>query len=59
MRNSRLLLAALAIAFGATAAGAEDVATGNVSVTAKFAARTSLKVSSHVLKFAVAQVANG
>ena len=55
MRNSRLLLTALAIAFGATAAGAEDVATGNVSVTANFAARTSLKVSSHLLKFDVTQ----
>jgi hypothetical protein len=55
MRNSRLLLAALAIALGATVAGAEDVATGNVSVTANFKTRTSLKVSSRLLKFDVTQ----
>ena len=55
MRNSRLLLAALVFAFTATAAGAEDVATGNVSVTANFTSRTSLKVSSQLLQFDVTQ----
>jgi len=55
MRNSRLLLAALLVGFSATAAAAEDVASGNVSVNVNFAARTSLKVSSHLLQFDVTQ----
>ena len=55
MRNSRLLLAALAIVLSATAAGAEDVANGQIGVNVNFSARTSLKVSSHVLHFDVTQ----
>ena len=55
MRNSRLLLAALVFAFSATGADAEDVATGNVSVNVNFAPRTSLRVSSHLLRFDVTQ----
>ena len=55
MRNSRLLLTVLALALGASAAAAEDVATGSITVNVNVGSRTSLKVSSRVLNFDVAQ----
>jgi hypothetical protein len=55
MRNSRLLLLVLVLALRAGPAAAEDVATGNVTVSVKVAPRTSLKVSSRVLRFDVTQ----
>ena len=53
MRNSRLLLTVLALALSATAAAAEEVATSSVSVNLNLGTRTSLKVSSQVLRFDV------
>ena len=55
MRNSRLLLTVLTLALCASAAAAEDVATGSITVNVSVASRTSLKVSSRVLNFDVTQ----
>ena len=53
--RSRLLLTVLALAFGAHTVRAEDVRSAHVTVNVNLATRTSLKVSSRVLHFDVAQ----
>ena len=53
--RSRLLLTALTLALCSHTAAAEDVASRNVTVNVQLATRTSLKVSSPVLRFDVAQ----
>ena len=55
MRNSRLLLTVLALALCASTVAAEDVARGHILVSANVAPRTSLKVSSRMLRFDVTQ----
>src|SRR5688572_29753197 len=55
MRNSRLLLLVLALAFPASASAAEEHATTSVVVNVNLAPRTSLKVSSRMLQFDVTQ----
>lgn len=55
MRNSRLLLMVPVLALCASDAAAQDVTTGNVVVNVTVAPRTSLKVSSRVLQFDIAE----
>lgn len=55
MRNSRLLLMVLALTVCASTVAAEEVARGYITVSARVAPRTSLKVSSRMLEFDVTQ----
>src|SRR5215207_7929847 len=56
MRAAQLAVAGLVMAVSALPAvcGAEESATTSLAVTAQFSSRTSLKVSSQLLQFAVA-----
>jgi hypothetical protein len=53
--RSRLSFVLLSLAMCARAAAAEDIASANVTVNVNLATRTSLKVSSRLLQFDVAQ----
>ena len=55
MRSRRVSLLVFLVLLAASAAAAEDVARGTVVVNAQFAARTSLRVSSHLLRFDVVE----
>jgi hypothetical protein len=55
MRSRLVVMLVLLALPGATAAAAEDVARASVSVNAQFTSRTSLKVSSELLRFEVVE----